>query len=167
MSVSNDATAAIKFLENLLKAKIQLQDAQTEAEPLLEVIGLLFEPEVLNDDQKNVLRNGLKNLRKLLEAHAAYSEAVQQAEPARAIVNQLLSSQPKGSPAQDSVSQSDNGAAPSLPEASVEPEPEAPESEESEPQKSEPQESKAEESKESSATKTAGGTKASAASKKS
>ncbi|HEY9628155.1 MAG TPA: hypothetical protein V6C84_12720 [Coleofasciculaceae cyanobacterium] len=162
MSVSNDATAAIKFLENLLKAKIQLQDAQTEAEPLLEVIGLLFEPEVLNDDQKNVLRNGLKNLRKLLEAHAAYSEAVQQAEPARAIVNQLLSSQPKGSPVQASLSQPDNEAEPVLPDASVEPELEEPES-----QEFEPQESKAEASKESSATKTAGGAKASAAGKKS
>jgi hypothetical protein len=96
MNANSDTTAAIDSLENLLKAKIKLQDAQSEAEPLLQVIGLLFEPEVLNDDQKNVLRNGLKSLRKLLEAHATYSEAVQQAEPARVIVNQLLSSQPKG-----------------------------------------------------------------------
>ncbi|NJR66876.1 MAG: hypothetical protein HC772_18720 [Leptolyngbyaceae cyanobacterium CRU_2_3] len=36
----------------------------------------------------------MKSLRKLLEAHTAYGEAVQQAEPAREIVNQLLGSQP-------------------------------------------------------------------------
>lgn len=94
MTSNSDATTAIESLETLLKAKIRLQDAQTEAQPVLDVVNLLFEPEVLSDEQKNVLRNGLKSLRKLLEAHTAYSEAVQQAEPARAIVNELFGSQP-------------------------------------------------------------------------
>lgn len=112
MNANSDTTAAIDSLESLLKAKIKLQEAQSEAEPLLKVIGLLFEPEVLNDDQKKVLQNGLKSLRKLLEAHSAYSAAVEQAEPARAIVNQLLSSQPKGF--------SGNGSSASLPSDPVE-----------------------------------------------
>jgi hypothetical protein len=90
MIPNSDTTAAIESLETLLKAKIRLQDAQSEAQPVLESVNLLFETDPLNDDQKNVLRNGLKSLRKLLEAHAAYSEAVQQAEPARTIVNQLF-----------------------------------------------------------------------------
>ncbi|HEY9641691.1 MAG TPA: hypothetical protein V6C57_14485 [Coleofasciculaceae cyanobacterium] len=94
MTPNSDTNTAIELLETLLKAKIRLQDAQAEAEPMLETVGLLFEPAALNDDQKNLLRNGLKSLRKLLEAHTAYGEAVQQAEPARAIVNQLLGSQP-------------------------------------------------------------------------
>jgi hypothetical protein len=94
MTPNSDTNTAIELLETLLKAKIRLQDAQAEAEPMLETVGLLFEPEALNDDQKNLLRNGLKSLRKLLEAHTSYGEAVQQAEPARAIVNQLLGSQP-------------------------------------------------------------------------
>ena len=95
MNANSDTTAAIDSLESLLKAKIKLQDAQSEAEPLLKVIGLLFEPDALDDEQKKVLQNGLKSLRRLLEAHSAYSAAVEQAEPARAIVNQLLSLQPK------------------------------------------------------------------------
>jgi hypothetical protein len=90
MIPNSDTTAAIESLEALLKAKIRLQDTQAEAQPVLEIINLLFEPDVLNEDQKNILRNGLKSLRKLLEAHTAYSEAVQQAEPARTIVNQLF-----------------------------------------------------------------------------
>ncbi|MBD3884190.1 hypothetical protein IFO70_20795 [Phormidium tenue FACHB-886] len=99
MTTNSDITTAIESLETLLKAKIRLQDAQAEAEPMLATVGLLFEPEALDEDQKNILRNGLKNLRKLLEANIAYSEAVQQAEPAKVIINQLLSSsQPVAKP---------------------------------------------------------------------
>lgn len=90
MPANSDATAAIESLENLFKAKIKLQDAQAEAEPMQEMTGLLFGPEPLDEEQKTVLRNGLKSLRKLLDAHTAYSEAVHQAESARTIVHQLL-----------------------------------------------------------------------------
>jgi hypothetical protein len=93
MTANNDAMSAIESLESLLKAKIKLQDAQVEAQPMLQTVSLLFEPAPLNDDQKNILRNGLKNLRKLMEAHTAYSEAVTQAESARSLVNQLFESQ--------------------------------------------------------------------------
>lgn len=92
MTANSDTATAIEFLETLLKAKIRLQDAQAEAEPVRDTVGLLFEPDALDEDQKNILRNGLKSLRKLLEAHAAYGEAVKQAEPARAIVNELFGS---------------------------------------------------------------------------
>ncbi|GAB4372806.1 MAG: hypothetical protein Kow00121_15450 [Elainellaceae cyanobacterium] len=87
---NHDATAAIESLENLFKAKIKFQDAQAEVEPMLDLMGLLFSPDALDEEQKTVLRNGLKNLRKLLDAHTAYSEAVKQAESARTIVHQLL-----------------------------------------------------------------------------
>ncbi|NJO73058.1 MAG: hypothetical protein HC833_04400 [Leptolyngbyaceae cyanobacterium RM1_406_9] len=95
MTANNDAMTAIESLEALLKAKIKLQDAQVEAQPMLQTVSLLFEPDPLNEDQKNILRNGLKNLRKLMEAHTAYGEAVTQAEPARSLVNQLFESQRK------------------------------------------------------------------------
>jgi hypothetical protein len=95
---NGDATAAIESLEALLKAKIRLQDAQAEAQPVLETVSLLFEPDPLDENQKNLLRNGLKNLKKLLEAHTAYGDALQQAEPAKAIVGQLLGSQPAPAP---------------------------------------------------------------------
>jgi hypothetical protein len=95
MTADNNAMAAIESLEALLKAKIKLQDAQVEAQPMLQTVSLLFEPDPLNEDQKNILRNGLKNLRKLMEAHTAYGEAVTQAEPARSLVNQLFESQRK------------------------------------------------------------------------
>ncbi|NJR66877.1 MAG: hypothetical protein HC772_18725 [Leptolyngbyaceae cyanobacterium CRU_2_3] len=52
MTPNSDTNTAIELLETLLKAKIRLQDAQAEAEPMLETVSLLFEPEALNDDQR-------------------------------------------------------------------------------------------------------------------
>lgn len=120
---SNETNAAIEALETLLKAKIRLQDAQVEAQPVLETVGLLFEPDPLDEDQKNVLGKGLKSLRKLLEAHTAYGDAVQQAEPAREFVNQLFGmGQPDRSPAHSKT----NGKADSNPAEQKAPDHKAP-----------------------------------------
>jgi hypothetical protein len=112
MTANNEAMAAIESLEALLKAKIRLQEAQVEAQPMLQTVSLLFEPAPLDEDQKNVLRNGLKNLRKLMEAHTTYSEAVTQAEPARSLVNKLFESQPKPATNGKTDSKADGKAAP-------------------------------------------------------
>ncbi|MBW4658256.1 MAG: hypothetical protein KME15_06250 [Drouetiella hepatica Uher 2000/2452] len=170
MNANSDTTAAIDSLESLLKAKIKLQDAQSEAEPLLKVIGLLFEPEALDDDQKKVLQNGLKSLRKLLEAHSAYSVAVEQAEPARAIVNQLLSFQPMnfdgkptGQPSEESVPKVTTAEA--IPDEVIADEDEESKVDEAEDKGFEADEAVADLSKVSATTKSSGSTRATSSKK--
>lgn len=91
-SSDDDAiTQAVQVLSNLATLKLKLQDSRTEALQVRTKIDVLFSDDPVDEAEIASLREGFKALKTYAQANLKYREARAQAEYARSVLDQALS----------------------------------------------------------------------------
>jgi hypothetical protein len=92
-SSDDDAiTQAVQVLSNLATLKLKLQDSRSEALQIRAGLDVLFTDEPVDEAEIASLKEGFKALKTYAQANLRYREARIQAEQARSVLDQALSS---------------------------------------------------------------------------
>ncbi|MEA5450429.1 hypothetical protein VB780_17745 [Leptolyngbya sp. CCNP1308] len=81
-----------KDLKTLLNTVEKLQKARQDVGDIKPLIVRLLDGELISGDDLEELRGGISGLSKLLKLYSDYQGALERAQPARAILDQLLKS---------------------------------------------------------------------------
>ncbi len=80
---------AIQTLQNLANIQLKLQKERSAIENL-ELIHNMLDGELLSEDELIVVKRSLKGLSKYAELHAAYKAALEAAQQARDLIDQII-----------------------------------------------------------------------------
>lgn len=84
---------AVQILSNLATLKLKVQASRTEALKVRSQIDKLFTDEVVSEEEINDLKEGFKVLKTFAQSNLRYRDARTQAEDARTILDEALSSE--------------------------------------------------------------------------
>lgn len=84
---------AVQVLSNLASLKMKVQASRDEAMQVRSQVDKLFTDEELTEEELAELKKGFKALQSFAQSNLRYREARTQAETARAVLDQALSSQ--------------------------------------------------------------------------
>ena len=85
-------TQAVQVLSNLANLKLKVQSSRADAMKVREKIDALFTDEIVSEEEITELKEGFKALKSFAQANLRYREARSQAEDARMILDNALSS---------------------------------------------------------------------------
>jgi soluble cytochrome b562 len=85
-------TQAVQILSNLATLKLKVQSSRAEAMKIRSQVDMLFTDDPVDEAELAQLKEGFKVLKAFAQANLRYREARTQAEQARAVLDQALSS---------------------------------------------------------------------------
>jgi hypothetical protein len=83
---------AVQILSSLATLKLKAQESRSEALQVREQIDILFTDELVSEEEINSLKEGFKVLKTYAQTNMRYRDARSQAETARSVLDQALSS---------------------------------------------------------------------------